>query len=316
MRSTVRLMGTVLVILVSSVLAQGQTDRPPIRGIAHVGIYATRLESSRAFYKDFLGFGEPFSLRREDGSEWIDYIKVNDLQYIELFAERRRTGAPLAHFALYTDSIERMKSYVQSRGVQPLDDIHPGQTGNRFFTLKDPDGHIIEILQYEPGSRTGRTRGSFLPSARISGRILHVGIRVQSPETERFYRDVLGFRLFTDPVSFPRQHGWITLRVPDGDDYLELIPYSASHWPESQKLQDHFCLEISNARQVVSDLQLRAKDQPASGSQGIDVDEGDHEEWQVNIFDPAGARVELREPEKETRNTQAKRPHSAARANE
>jgi lactoylglutathione lyase len=292
----------VLLVLVSSLFAQQVTDRPHILGIAHVGIYVNDLNSTRAFYKDFLGFGEPFSLKHEDGTEWIVYIKINELQYIELFAERRRSGGPLGHFSLYTDSLERTKDYLESRGVEPVDNIHAGRTGNRFFTIKDPDGHTVEITQYEPGSWTTETRGNFLPAGRVSGHILHVGLRATSMEaTERFYRDVLGFRVFTDTVSFPKQRGWVTLRVPDGDDYVELIPYTASRWAESQALQDHFCLAVSDAKKVVADLQLRGKDESASLAREIDVEVGDHEEWQVSMFDPSGTRIELREPTKPAR---------------
>jgi|HubBroStandDraft_6_1064221.scaffolds.fasta_scaffold00191_22 catechol 2,3-dioxygenase-like lactoylglutathione lyase family enzyme len=292
-------------VLVSSLFAQQDTQRPHILGIAHVGIYVNDLDRTRTFYKDFLGFGEPFSLKREDGTEWIVYIKINELQYIELFAERHRSGGPLGHFALYTDNLAHMKDYLESRGVEPVDNIHAGRTGNRFFTIKDPDGHTVEIMQYEPGSWTSETRGNFLPSGRVSARILHVGLRARSTEaTERFYRDVLGFRVFTDPVSFPKQRGWVTLRVPDGDDYVELIPYEPSRWAESQTLQDHFCLAVSDAKKVVADLQLRGKDesaQSASVAREIDVEVGDHEEWEVSMFDPSGTRIELREPPKPDR---------------
>jgi catechol 2,3-dioxygenase-like lactoylglutathione lyase family enzyme len=286
-----------LLVLVSTMFAQRDPQRPPILGIAHVGIYSNDLDNMRAFYKDFLGFGEPFSLKREDGTEWIVYIKINEIQYIELFADRRRSGGPLGHFALYTDSVARMKEYLESRGVEPIDDIHEGRTGNKFFTIKDPDGHTIEIVQYEPGSWTAGTRGNFVPTSRVSARILHVGLRVQSTAAAvRFYSDVLGFHMFTDSVSFPKQRGWVMLRVPDGDDYVELIPYTPSRWAESQNLQDHFCLAVSDAKKVVTDLQLRGKDVPTSVAREIDVQVGDHDEWQVSTFDPSGTRIELREP--------------------
>jgi catechol 2,3-dioxygenase-like lactoylglutathione lyase family enzyme len=286
-----------LIVCVSSLFAQTETQRPRIMGVAHVGIYVNDLDRTRVFYKDLLGFEEPFSLKRDDGSEWIVYIKVNEFQYIELFAERRRTGGPLGHFALYTDNVKRMKNYLESRGVEPVDDIHKGKAGNSFFTIKDPDGHTVEIMQYEPGSRTAESRGNFVPAGRVSGRILHVGLRVKSVEvTERFYRDVLGFREFREPVSFPKQRGWVTLDVPDGDDYVELIPYTASQWAQSQSLQDHFCLAVPDARKVVADLQLRGHAESASVAREIDVEVGSHNEWQVSMFDPSGTRIELREP--------------------
>lgn len=88
----------------------------------------------------------------------------------------------------------------------------------------------------------------------------------------------------------------MTLDVPDGDDYVELIPYTASQWAQSQSLQDHFCLAVPDARKVVADLQLRGQAESASVAREIDVEVGAHNEWQVSMFDPSGTRIELREP--------------------
>jgi lactoylglutathione lyase len=287
----------VLFAMVSALFAQVDTPRPRILGIAHVGIRSNDLDHSRAFYENLLGFGEPFSLKRDDGTEWIVFIKVNDTQYIELFAEARMSGNALGHFALYTDNVDHMKAYLESAGVHSLDNVHTGRTGNRFFSISDPDGHILEIVQYEPGSWTEKTSGEFLPTDRVSGHIMHVGLRVSSMSvTERFYHDLLGFQEFRD-TSFPARKGWVILRVADGDDYLELIPYTAARWAESQKLQDHFCLTVPNARHAVRYLQQRGKNEARSVARDIDVEVGDHRAWQVNLLDPSGIRVELREPE-------------------
>ena len=42
--------------------------RPRITGLAHIALRVSDIEKSRAFYKEFLGFGEPFSLNNQDGS--------------------------------------------------------------------------------------------------------------------------------------------------------------------------------------------------------------------------------------------------------
>jgi hypothetical protein len=51
-----------LIVCVSSLFAQTETQRPHIMGVAHVGIYANDLDRTRVLYKDLLGFEEPFSL--------------------------------------------------------------------------------------------------------------------------------------------------------------------------------------------------------------------------------------------------------------
>ena len=66
--------------------------------------------------------------------------------------------------------------------------------GNKSFTVKDPDRHIIEIVEYQPDSRTSKTAGSHMPASRIADRAIHVGILVGDLEAAtKFYDAVLGF---------------------------------------------------------------------------------------------------------------------------
>src|SRR5215469_8834031 len=69
-------------------LAFGETHRPRIVGLSHIAFYVHDLQKSRAFYKDFLGFAEPYSLTNSDGSLRLTWIKINDQQTIELFPEK------------------------------------------------------------------------------------------------------------------------------------------------------------------------------------------------------------------------------------
>ena len=68
--------------------------RPRILGVAHIALFTSDFEKSRAFYRDFLGFEEPYSLSNPDGTPSMTFFKVNEKQYIELFPERayRKTG--------------------------------------------------------------------------------------------------------------------------------------------------------------------------------------------------------------------------------
>jgi lactoylglutathione lyase len=88
--------------------------RPHILGVAHMALYVSDLQAARAFYKDLLGFAEVFSLKRDDGSDRIAFIKINDDQYIELFAESPRQEGHLNHIAFFTDSAEAMRDYLAS----------------------------------------------------------------------------------------------------------------------------------------------------------------------------------------------------------
>src|SRR5437763_960188 len=65
--------------------------RPKILGVAHIALFVHDIEKSRAFYKDFLGYGEPFKLDNADGSLSLTFLKINERQYIELFPEDRKS---------------------------------------------------------------------------------------------------------------------------------------------------------------------------------------------------------------------------------
>jgi hypothetical protein len=80
-----------LVACLSAKLLLAQTaQRPPITGVSHFAIFAHDYEKSRAFYSQFLGFEEPYSLKNADGSASMTFFKINDRQVIELFPERRQ----------------------------------------------------------------------------------------------------------------------------------------------------------------------------------------------------------------------------------
>src|SRR6202158_6399706 len=80
----------------------GQPTRPRILGVAHMALFVSDLSKARAFYRDFLGYEEPYVLKREDGSDRIAFIKINDDQYFELFAEHPRQDGRLNQLSFYT----------------------------------------------------------------------------------------------------------------------------------------------------------------------------------------------------------------------
>ena len=59
--------------------------RPPIVGVAHIGLRTDNLAAARKFYTGFLGFQEPFTVDDPPGKLLLTYFKVNDHQYIEVF---------------------------------------------------------------------------------------------------------------------------------------------------------------------------------------------------------------------------------------
>ena len=151
------------------------------------------MAKSRAFYKDFLGFAEPFHTTNSNGTLHVVWIKINDRQTIELFPEKQAGSDRLNHFSIETTDAEAMRLYLASRGVKVPDKVGKGRIGNLNFNITDPDGHTVEIVQYAQDGWTMREKGNFLPDTRISTHMTHVGVLVGDLEPAlRFYLDILG----------------------------------------------------------------------------------------------------------------------------
>src|SRR5258708_2360094 len=65
-------------LMTPSLWSDPKAPRPKILGVAHVAFFVSDLGKTRAFYKDFLGFEEPFALKKDDGTDRIAFIKIND----------------------------------------------------------------------------------------------------------------------------------------------------------------------------------------------------------------------------------------------
>ena len=96
------LVGTLVACAIAgAIFAQpSPVARPRVLGVAHMAIYVKDLEKTRQFYEQFLGFGEPFTLPKKDGTGVrIVFVKVNDFQYIEIFNEADRGEGQLNHIS-------------------------------------------------------------------------------------------------------------------------------------------------------------------------------------------------------------------------
>jgi lactoylglutathione lyase len=297
----------VAVFFCSSVIAQKQT-RPRVLGVAHMALYVSDLKASRTFYKDFLGFAEPYALKRDDGSDRIAFIKINDEQYIELFTEASKQDGYLNHIAFYTDSALAMRAYLASRGVKVPDIVGKGRIGNSNFNIVDPDGHTVEIVQYEPDSWTLREKSKFMPNTRISAHIAHIGVMVGALDPAmKFYGDILGFEDIWRGGPSSDVLSWVNMRVPDGKDYLEFMLYSSQPDAAQIGVKNHICLITPDIKAAVATLESRPSRK--SYPRAIEIKIGRNGKRQANLYDPDGTRIELMEP-----NTVDGRPVPSSKA--
>lgn len=275
--------------------AAEEPQRPHIIGLSHVALYVHDLDKSRAFYKDFLGFAEPFSLTNKDGKIRLTWIKINDRQSIELFPERESRTDRLYHVALETDDALQMRDYLASRGVTVPEKAGKGKIGNWNYFIKDPQGETVEIVQYAPDGWTMLNKGKFLPDTRISTNMPHFGILAGDLEAEKkFYEGILGCSEAWRGAKNPAILSWVHEKIPDGNGFLELMLYSELPAPDKRGKYHHFCLEVPDLEKTKAILAARA---PRIGyTNAFEIQTGVNRKRQLNLYDPDGTRVELMEP--------------------
>lgn len=266
-------------------------ERPPIVGVAHIGLKVSSLAAARQFCGHVLGFQEPFKLANPDGSLALTYFKVNDHQYIEIFPTLKSPDEDrLSHIALETTNAKALRDYLAFKGVRVPDRLKPGRDGNLSFMVFDPDGHRVEFVQYLPGSLHARNFGKFLPATRISNHIQHVGIAVKDrAAADKFYKDILGFRVGWHGGRTDSSTDWVDMVVPDGHDWVEYMLNVRAPTPRQLGGMHHLSLRVPSIQagyKTVTDRGYSAR-QPQVGRDG---------KWQLNLFDPDFTRVELMEP--------------------
>jgi len=276
-----------------AVVAPGKpaTHRPPIIGIAHIGIKTSDLAAAREFYGHTLGFQEAFTLDKPGGSLLLTNFKVNDHQYIQVFPGLASpTEDRLSHIAFETTDARALRDYLAAQGVAVPDSLKPALDGNLSFTVKDPEGHSIEFVEYLEGSLTRRNFGKFLPDTRISERMIHVGVTVRDRTVaDRFYKDILGFQSIWYGGMSDDRVDWVDMRVPEGSDWLEYMLNVHNPSPRTLGVMHHLALGVPSVEAGYRKVLGRGykAEKPQIGRDG---------KWQLNLYDPDYTRAELMEP--------------------
>jgi catechol 2,3-dioxygenase-like lactoylglutathione lyase family enzyme len=265
-----------------SLTAQEQVSRPKITAIAYVRVFAADLNRSRDFYGKILGL--------TSGSAGCLNITrpcftVNSHQRIEL--EQIAGGAPdnlLATIAFATSNVEQMRAYLVAHGVAAKP-IARDSNGQEYFEALDPEGHPISFVQ--------QADHFFSPSAdQIGTRLFHAGFIVKDNAVEdRFYRGLLGFRMYWHGGFKDEDMDWEELQVPDGSDWIEyMLNIPARADKQERGVQNHFSLGVSNMKTTFERLRVHGlkpgDDKPEIGRDG---------KWSFDIYDPDLTRVEFME---------------------
>ena len=262
-------------------------ERPRIIGIDHVSVYVSDLEKSRQFYSAVLGLTT--NCPHYAGPDPCYLVAPSD-QRVLLKQAQAHAKNWLAEVAFATDNILEMRRFLLAHGVH-AGIVQTDSDGSRIFSVHDPEGNPIAFVQRSPSQGSPSKIGYGSASRQISTHLIHAGFVVKDRAAEnRFYVDLLGFRLYWYGGFKDDGVDWYELQVPDGPDWIEYmlnIPAHADH--KELGVQNHFSFGVKNVHDAAAHLRsngLSTFDGPEVGRDGKDS---------LDAYDPDGTRIEVME---------------------
>ena len=262
----------------------GAVTRPKILGIDHVSFYTTQPEGVKQLYSGTLGLASAEAIelgglaRYMVGEQWVGFSAAPDPK-----ATNR-----MDHVAFTTDNIVVLRQYLIANGMN-VPEIQGRSDHTRSFFVNDPEGHRIEFVE---GDRQVRTFTDLRTDA-VSRHMIHAGFLVRSREVEdRFYRDLLGFRLYWHGGMKSGETDWVAMQVPDGTDWLEYMLNQPQHVDlQRMGVLNHISLGVVDMKKAQAILESHGW--KPHGDEKAQM--GKDGKWQLNVYDPDLSRIELME---------------------
>jgi catechol 2,3-dioxygenase-like lactoylglutathione lyase family enzyme len=209
-------------------LADAPEHTPLVSAVDSVGMTVADVDRSVDFFTKVLSF-EKVSETEVAGDAYehlegvfglrmrIVRMKLGD-ETIELTEYLAPHGRPIPldshsndrwfqHVAIVVSDMDRAYQVLRenkvehaSSGPQRLPDWNKGAAGIRAFYFKDPDGHVLEILQFPADKGAAKWHR---PSDKLFLGIDHTAIVVDHTDASlKFYRDTLGMRIVGESENY------------------------------------------------------------------------------------------------------------------
>ena len=227
-----------------------------LSGIAHVAFQVPDIAKTSEFYQR-LGFEQAFAFSK-DGKTVQAFIKINDLQFIELYPlSQRAPQAGFMHLCFEGSDLVQLNAAYRLRGLAPTE-VRKAHAGNLLFTMVGPENQNIEYTQYLPGSLHAEDRSKHLGKDRLSEHLKTVAVNMQdTAAAEAYYIDKLSFQ----PAS-SNDRSDLLLPGPSGESVLIKNP-------DNHALPD-LIFQVHSIRRTAKDLKKRGLTFRISG-QGVYV---------------------------------------------
>ncbi|MGE5378125.1 MAG: VOC family protein [Bacteroidota bacterium] len=134
-----------------------------IRQLAHLNFMTNDLSRIIDFYVNKLGMDVKFTLDNERGEHFGYYFGCGNTTFLEFFdqamavavwggkVQELTAGTQYRHFCLEVTGLDEYCSKLKSRGVG-VTEIKTERDHSRQAWMTDPDGNLIELMEYGPFS--------------------------------------------------------------------------------------------------------------------------------------------------------------------
>jgi catechol 2,3-dioxygenase-like lactoylglutathione lyase family enzyme len=209
-------------------LPQGNTQPALVTAVDSVGMTVSDMDKAVAFYAQALTFKKVSDvevcgqeIERLEGvfGTWARIVRMKlgeeTLELTEYLTPRGRPIPPdsrsndrwFQHIAIIVSDMDRAyrvlrRNRVQhaSTGPQRLPDWNKNAGGIQAFYFKDPDNHVLEILQFPEGKGNPKWHR---PTERLFLGIDHTAIVVSDTDASlKLYRDQLGFQIAGESENY------------------------------------------------------------------------------------------------------------------
>jgi catechol 2,3-dioxygenase-like lactoylglutathione lyase family enzyme len=126
-------------------------DPLPIKAVNHLGCITRRVDQSKAFYRDVLGFREVSRPNFNFAGAWLyNYGIMIHLIYNDAAGDPEgEIQTRDNHLALHADDLEAVERALTAHGIAYRKN-EIADRGIKQLFFRDPDGHHIEVGTYPP----------------------------------------------------------------------------------------------------------------------------------------------------------------------
>ena len=130
-----------------------------IRQLAHNCFFSDNVEKMHLFYETILGLKVSFTLKNKAGIDFGYYFECGNSTFIELFDKKLANeewggsnvelqhGTHFRHFCLEVIGLDDFKKEIEKKHWD-ISVISVGKDNSRQAWISDPDGNLIELMEY------------------------------------------------------------------------------------------------------------------------------------------------------------------------